>query len=54
MPISEQLEWERPDPNSEPDPEEIIIPKVPHDDDVLSDSEDTDSDDDQERDEDED
>jgi len=48
MPISEQLEWERPDPNREPDPDEIIIPKVPHDDDVSTDSEDIDSDDEQE------
>ena len=44
MPISEQLEWERPDPNIEPDPDEVIIPKVPHDDDVSTDIEDTDND----------
>ena len=41
MPISEQLEWESPDPNSEPDPDEIVIPRVPWDDDA---SEDTDND----------
>ena len=48
MSVTEQLEWERPDPSSEPDPDDIIIPKVPHDDDVSTDPDEVDSDDDQE------
>ena len=48
MPNSGQLEWEPPDPNSEPDPDAVIIPRVPHDDDV---SDDTDNGDDEEEEE---
>ena len=43
----EQSDWESPDPNSEPDHDKIIIPKVPYDDDV---SEDNDSDEEEEED----
>ncbi len=42
---SELNEWETPDPNREPDSDEIIIPMVQYDDDNPPDREDTDSDD---------
>ena len=51
MPISEQQEWEKPNPSDEPDPDEVIIPKVPLDDDVSTDSDGTDSDGDDDQDE---
>ena len=35
---SERSEWEQPDPNIEPDPDEIVIPKVPYEEDDSADS----------------
>ncbi len=45
MPSSGPLEWERPNPDVEVDSDEIIIPRVPYDDDNPPDLEDTDNDD---------
>ncbi len=45
MPGSGQPEWEQPDPNIERDSDEIIIPRIPWDDDNPPDLEDTDNDD---------
>ena len=42
---SEQQEWERPDPNIEPDSDEIFIPEIPWDDDNTPDTDDSDSED---------
>ena len=52
MPGPINQEWERPDPNVEPDPDEVIIPSVPWDDDAPPDSEET-NDEDRDGDEDE-
>ncbi len=43
-----QQEWERPDPTIEPDPGDVIIPRVPFDDDNSPDPEETDQEDDDE------
>ncbi len=40
-----QPEWEQPDPNIEPDPDKVIIPRIPWDDDAQPDSGDTDDED---------
>ncbi len=40
-----QPEWEQPDPNMEPDPDRVVIPRIPWDDDNPPDLEDTENDD---------